>query len=353
MADFTADTFKKEPFVPIYQKLYDYYHDLIITQKYRPGDRIPSINELITHHGIARETAKTVLRLLSENGYIIQKPGKGSFVSDLGPMKKIWGIIVPFFSAHIEELIFYLRQEAKKHGRELEHFVDYNHWEDEIRLVGRLIKQRYEAVIVIPTFDETETASFYTRLKSGGTVVSLLDHTMAGSYFTYIIQSYDLGVKRGVQYLLRDREGTLVFVKNNIWLRRNMVQELMQESFQNFIAGNKSNHRAIIMNDVLDLSHQFIKNHQICGFFCCDDHDAIRVIGRLKTWNIEIPEEISIVSYGNTDIARYFTPPITSIDPHSREMAETTAHIIQQKLNGEDVSLYQYVIQPQILIRGT
>ena len=107
------------------------------------------------------------------------------------------------------------------------------------------------------------------------------------------------------------------------------------------------------MNDVLDLSHQFIKNHQICGFFCCDDHDAIRVIGRLKTWNIEIPEEISIVSYGNTDIARYFTPPITSIDPHSREMAETTAHIIQQKLNGEDVSLYQYVIQPQILIRGT
>ena len=342
----------KEPFVPIYQKLFEYYRNAIITQHYRPGDRVPSINEMIGQHQIARETAKMVLKMLSDNGLIIQKPGKGSFVAELGPRKKIWGVIVPFFSAHIEELIFYLRREATQFGRELEHFVDYNDWEEEIELVGRLINQRYEAVIVIPTFDETQTASFYTRLQSRGTVVSLIDHTMAGSYFTYTIQSYDLGVKRAVNYLLRKPKGTLAFVKNNIWLRRNMVQELMQESFQNFISEDNG-HQSLIVNNIYDISRELIVEKNICGFFCCDDNDAIRVIGRLKTWGFSIPEDISIVSYGNTDMAKYFTPAITSIDPHSREMASTTVNIIRKKLKGEDVSFSQYVLQPQIVIRDT
>ncbi|MBN2104075.1 GntR family transcriptional regulator [bacterium] len=342
-----------EPFVPIYQKLYDYYKNAIITQQYQPGNRIPSINELIARHHIARETAKIILKMLSDEGLIIQKPGKGSFVIDRGPLKKIWGVVVPFFSAHIEELIFYLREEAVKFGRELEHFVDYNHWEEEIQLVGRLINQKVEAVIVIPTFDETRTASFYTRLKSTGTVVSLIDHTMAGSYFTYVIQSYDLGVKRAVNHLLQSPKGTLAFVKDNIWLRRNMVQELMWDTFQKFISDKDNGHTSMIVNNVYHISKTLVQQKNIRGFFCCDDHDAIRIIGRLKEWGFSIPEDVSIVSYGNTDMAKYFTPAITSINPHSQKMAMTTANIIQQKLNGEDVSYSQYVLQPEIIIRKT
>ncbi|NQT24642.1 substrate-binding domain-containing protein [candidate division KSB1 bacterium] len=343
----------REPFIPIYQKLFTQYRDAIITQQYGPGDRVHSINEMMDRHKIARETAKAVLKMLSNDGYIIQQPGKGSFVANLGPLKKVWGVVVPFFSAQIEELIFYLGQEASKRGRELEHFVDYNHWQEEIQLVGKLINERYEAVIVIPTFDETETASFYTRLKPGGTVVSLIDHTMAGSYFTYVIQSYDLGVKRGVQHLLNRPSGTLAFVKNNIWLKRNMVQELMQDTFQDCIENSRKGHRSLILNNVEQISKELIIQSRICGFFCCDDSDAIRVVGRLKDWGFIIPDEISIVSYGNTELAKYFTPAITSIDPYSAEMAATTAKIIHQKQKGEDVSFCQYVLQPDLIVRKT
>ena len=126
----------KEPFVPIYQKLYEDYKNDIIKQKLQPGDRIHSINEMMQRHHIARETAKIVLKKLSDEGFIIQKPGKGSFVANLGPMKKIWAVIVPFFSAQMEELIFYLHHEADKLGRKLEHYVDYNHWEEEINILN-------------------------------------------------------------------------------------------------------------------------------------------------------------------------------------------------------------------------
>ena len=340
-------------FIPIYQKLFAMYRDAIITQQYRPGDRVPSINEMIAEHKIARETAKAVLKMLADHGHIIQQPGKGSFVADLGPLKKIWGVVVPFFSAQVEELIFYLRQEAAKLGRELEHFVDYNNWKEEIRLVGTLINERYEAVIILPTFDETETASFYARLKSGGTAVSLIDHTMCGSSFAYAIQSYDLGVQRGARHLFTKPSGTLAFVKNYIWLRRNMVQELMQETFQNAIEQNGQKYRALILNNVQQIDKDMIRKNEIRGFFCCDDYDAIRVVGRLKSWEFQIPEDISIVSYGNTDLAKFFSPAITSIDPHSAELANTTASFIQQKRKGKDISFSQHVIQPELIVRET
>jgi hypothetical protein len=66
---------------------------------------------------------------------------------------------------------------------------------------------------------------------------------------------------------------------------------------------------------------------------------------------MNVPGEMSLVSYGNTEPARYFTPSITSIDPHSEEMAELMGTIIESRLHGEKVDLCQYVVQPVLVVR--
>jgi len=343
----------EQQFIPIYQQLFDFYKQAILTQEYPPGSRIDSINQIIDRFNVSRETAKLVLGKLAAEKMILQKPGKGSFVADLGPRKAVWGVIVPFFSAQIDSLLTYLGAFATKADKKLEHFIDYNNWHEEIRLVGTMIQQRYEAVIVVPTFDETKTADFYKHLVSGGTVVTLLDHTMAGSYFTYAIQSYDLGVKRAVHYLTSVHNGNLAFIKNGIWAGRNMVQEVMEETFKNFVELETPDRRALVMDNVQTITPEFIKQNKITGIFCSDDADAIRVIGRLLQWQIRIPRDIAVISYGNTDLAKYFTPKITSIDSHCEELAAKTADIIHQHLNGQDVRYSQYVIQPDLIVRDT
>jgi DNA-binding LacI/PurR family transcriptional regulator len=342
-----------EKFVPIYQRLYLQYREAIIEQRYEPGSRIDSINEMMKRHQISRETAKIVLKKLADEQLIVQKAGKGSFVADLGPRNAIWGILVPFFSAFTEKLISLLIVEAKHVGREIKHYVYYNNWEEEINLVGSLINQRYEAIIVVPTFDESKTAQFYNNLVSGGTVVTLLDHTMAGSYFTYAIQSYDLGVKRAVQYLLDQTKGTLAFVKNDVWIGRNMVQEFMQETFRKFVEMTHPHRKAVVVDHLSSLSDDFIQRERIGGIFCCDDTDAVRLIGKLKESGFHIPGDLSLISYGNTDLARYFTPKITSIDCHCEEMASITSTIIQDHLDGKDIRFAQYVVQPDLVVRET
>ncbi len=334
--------------MPVYKRLFENYKQAILTQQYAPGSRIDSINSMMDRHRVSRETAKLVLNLLAQEKLIEKIAGKGSFVADLGPRKPVWGVIVPFLSAQIDDLLLHLGRFASDAGNRLECFVDYNSWQEEIRLTGTLINQGYEAVVVIPTFDERKTASFYQNLVSGGTVVTLLDHTMAGSYFTYAIQSYDLGVKRAAQYLDKS-DGKLAFVKNAMWAGRNMVQEVMEETFKTF--NGTENTKVVDRFDII--TPDFIEKNNIKGLFCCDDIDAIRIVGRLKEAGLVFPDDISIVSYGNTDMAKYFTPSITSVDCHNEQLALKTSEIIINYRNGIDVSKSQYVIQPELVVRET
>jgi GntR family transcriptional regulator len=52
---------------------------------YEPGQRLPSIVDLIQEYGVARLTANTALRLLVTEGLAVLSPGMGFYVrTDIG-----------------------------------------------------------------------------------------------------------------------------------------------------------------------------------------------------------------------------------------------------------------------------
>ena len=341
------------PSVPIYRRLIDEYKEAIVSRRLKPGDTVDSINRIIAVHQVSRETAKLVLNVLAREGFILKRPGKGSFVADLLPRKKLWGVVLPFYSVQYEDLVHELAQRAWALGRQLYHYIDYNSFEEELRLVGQLTRERYEAVIVVPTFDESRTAEFYRSLSARETTVSLIDHTMAGSYFPYVIQSYDLGVQRGTRYLLGKTTGSIAFVRNEIWSGRNLVQELMENTFMMVMAEERPRTMPHLIDRAGRIDAAFVREYGVGGVFCCDDSDAVRVIGQLRESGVRIPGDVSLVSYGNTHLARYFTPAITSLDPHNAEMAAKTAETLRRRIEGEPTQFRQYVVQPELLVRET
>jgi len=302
-------------------------------------------------HSVSRETAKLVLKRLIEEGLVVSKAGKGTYIKSQKSLKKVWGMIVPFYSSNIEQLIGYLQEEARKRERELIYFFDYNNAEEEKQLVGTMIFEGYEAIIVVPNYNEMTTAEFYRKLIPGNTKVLLVDNTMAGSYFKYVIQSYDLGVKRALDYLVQQGNGNLLLVKNEIWKGRNLLHELMEHTFRTLIEERYPDRKLSVINRVSDLNISYLKENKISGILCCFDTDAIRVVGRLKLWSLKIPEEASVVSYGDTELTQFFDPPITAINCKYEEMACRTAFLLDE--NDEREIIEQYIIQPELIIRKT
>lgn len=338
-------------FVPKYRRLFSYYKDRILNRRLAPGDRVDSINEIQSRHAVSRETAKTVLIMLANEGLIIKKAGMGSFVAPKIKVKKDWALILPQYSAQYNELINILHMLADKKGRKLRHFLDYNNHEEEVRLVGEAVNEGYEAIIIVPTLDESKTAEFYSRLTPRDSFVTLLDHTMSGSFFSYVIQSYDLGVNRGLAYLTENTKGRTGFVRNTVWTGRNILEELMIETFLQSSSFNGTG--AMIIDSVENINAAFLQEQGLDGLFCCDDTDAVRMIGRLKESGMEAKKDYRLVSYGNTELARYFTPSITSVNPQYSEMAATSVSIIMQHINNKSTANLQYVVQPSLIVRDT
>ena len=335
--------------IPIYKKLTDFYRLKIITQEYKPGSKIDSINRMMTRHHISRETAKRVMKLLMDENLVVSHVGKGTFINNAASLLKTWGMVIPFYSSNIEQLISQVNIQASKQGRKLEYFLHYNNPDEEMRSVGQLIQKGYEAIIIVPNYDESVTGEFYRKLNPGKTEIILADNTMAGSYFKYAIQSYDLGIKRAVDYLTL-QEGNYLLLSNEKWQGKKLVYDLMQQTFKMLLDLRFSGRKLFCSSDINNLTQKYFESNNIKGVLTIQDSIAIRLIGKLKKWQLSIPEDISVVSYGNTELTELFSPAISVIDCKYEEMAQCISLLIKRDKN--EMS-NQIIIQPKLIIRET
>ena len=68
--------------VPPYRQIAAELRARIEAGELRPGEQVPSANQLADHYGVNRNTALRALKLLAEEGLITMEQGWGSFVAD-------------------------------------------------------------------------------------------------------------------------------------------------------------------------------------------------------------------------------------------------------------------------------
>ena len=57
----------------------------IQNEKYRPGDRLPTVEQLATDYGVAKATVQRSLQMLRDEGYLVSWQGRGIYVRDVPP----------------------------------------------------------------------------------------------------------------------------------------------------------------------------------------------------------------------------------------------------------------------------
>lgn len=74
-------TLDRESFKPLYYQISEVLHTMIESSELKPGDRLPSENELIAQYQISRNTARRAINALIIEGVAFTIQGKGTFVS--------------------------------------------------------------------------------------------------------------------------------------------------------------------------------------------------------------------------------------------------------------------------------
>jgi len=70
--------------VPIPSQIEDYIRELIASERYRPGMKLPTESEFCSTLGVGRGSVREAFRLMQAKGLVEIKPGRGAFVAEPG-----------------------------------------------------------------------------------------------------------------------------------------------------------------------------------------------------------------------------------------------------------------------------
>ena len=64
----------------LYKSVYDALRGKIDSGQIQAGEKLPTENELAESFGVSRITVQKAMGMLVQEGYVIRRPGRGSFV---------------------------------------------------------------------------------------------------------------------------------------------------------------------------------------------------------------------------------------------------------------------------------
>jgi GntR family transcriptional regulator len=74
---------------PVFKQIADRLRAAIVSGELAPGARLPTEQELIDAHGVARGTIRQAVNLLRSEGLVRTEHGRGSFVRDRPPVRRL------------------------------------------------------------------------------------------------------------------------------------------------------------------------------------------------------------------------------------------------------------------------
>lgn len=89
------------------------------------------------------------------------------------------------------------------------------------------------------------------------------------------------------------------------------------------------------------------------AFVCNCDQVAYRLINRLRSMNIKVPEEVSVVGFDNDVISTLMEPKLTTVEVDTEQMAEVAVKMIIGKIKGEANNQGRRVVNNKIIYRDS
>ena len=84
-----------------------------------------------------------------------------------------------------------------------------------------------------------------------------------------------------------------------------------------------------------------------------NDIAAIGAIRALRDANLRVPEDISVVGFDDIHVAAYHNPRLTTVRQPLRDMGETAARILLQRIQGFKDYPEDFAVAPELIIRET
>jgi DNA-binding LacI/PurR family transcriptional regulator len=313
------------------------------------GTRIPSERELAQELDISRTTVRNAILALTARGLFDRSVGQGTFVRrSPGPRAQArvstgtLGYVVckeksqrrPIAAeAFYFDVFLGLEEETSRSGRHtlFTYLDDYDPAELE---TFRAFLEKVDGVIV----EEARNSILLETARSSGVPTVLLAPTSAIEGLDLITMDLAAGAKKAIRHLRDLGHERIAIVNGPLGLESARIRflawkEAMAETGavadERLVDGDEgwsAEAGAAAMARLLE------RCPDLTAVFCANDLLAIGALSALAERSRRVPDDVSVIGFDDTELARHSSPPLTTMRIHSRDMARSAARRLLERI---------------------
>ncbi|HMM69685.1 LacI family DNA-binding transcriptional regulator [Gudongella oleilytica] len=303
---------------------------------------------------VSPEARRRVLKAIEELGY---KPNEVAR-SLVTKKSNIIGIIVDDIgSSYVAQIIRGVEEVGRMYNYDLLLCSSYGDKESELRFAQLLMQKQVAGIIIVSEILNNDVLSFldmsripfvylnkyYNVLESPN--VSINNREASDKVMRHLVEE---GHKR-IAYVTQEKDVELTIEKHKLEAYREWMGNIGGDPMVFEVDGHK-------IEDGYDIGNRIVERlleEKITAVYCCEDEIAIGLINYLYDHNIKVPEDISVVGYGDITLASYFRPMLTTIKEPYYDIGAVSIRRILKVLQGEKVEEQTIVLPVQLIVRDS
>jgi GntR family transcriptional regulator, arabinose operon transcriptional repressor len=350
---------------PKYEVVKDYLIEYIQNEQLKFDDVIPTESDLMEKLQVSRHTIRKAISDLVNKGWLYSHQGRGTYVLDPKADNKLHGkmigVITTYFKDYIfPEILSGVDNVLSEEGYSILLGTTKNNSAKERVVLQNMLNNQLAGLIVEPTKSvyPNHNLDLYEKFIHRGIPIVFIHATYRDLEESYIVEDdrfagyiatkhlIDYGHRKIVGIFKQDdvqghgryngfveahNEAKLAETDNVIWFSTEERKKFMSEA----------------------AVEQWIKTYSNCtAFVCYNDEIACELMEKLKNLKLSIPEDISIVSFDNSNLADKLTTTLTTVAHPKAILGEKAAKAILSMIENPKHKITE-VIRPELIIRNS
>ena len=350
--------------LPKYLAIAEWMKENIYRNSFKSGEKLISENQLCEKFAVSRQTARQAISTLEQEGLVTRRRGSGTYINDLALANKLAshniGVITTYLDDHVFPYIISGAEKVlSKKNYNMTLRLTRNKVHNERTQLLSLLDADIDGLIV----EGTKTAlpnpnrDVYQKFYERNIPVIFINAYYQDMPCNYIVNDDVLGARLATRHLIENGHTKIFGIfKHDDQQGNNRYKGFIDEMYdQEFNIDDRSilwysteSQEEIFSSEQLPALAEKLK--KCTAVICYNDQVAMRLIQLFNHTDIDIPKDLSIVSFDNTSAADIAAVPLTSITHPSKEVGKLAAQSILTMIENPHHKV-NHTFTPELIIR--
>lgn len=366
-------------YISLHVQLHNQLRRLIVSGRWKFGERIPTEMQLARHLDISRTTVRVATQRLEVEGLIKRTAGRGTFVMYQPrnhSVNRAIGYLTCSFHNEIHTNILSSAQTKLRSAGYQVIFSNSRDRDDEARILRQLLDDDVAGLMLwvnaVPT---AETMAVLGEYERRAIPIVFMDRPLKAISADYVASDNFGGAYQLVRCLIELGHRHIVPLMPNIddlhpvnerlrgyasalhelgihahepWRISPPERHEFHETDIYSLVGEGSQH-------VIQQVERFTGNASTMptALVCINDILAIIAINALRNMGYGVPADVSVVGFDDISMASHISVPLTTASQDAHELGKVASQMLLERLGGGNMAPRSYAVPTQLRVRSS